>query len=176
MSGTPFPQFPSSNTLLPVRTLPRIRLDRAQRNAGSQTGLAAAYATLLLYNNSPQSHVLVIRGLTWGPAASAPVGLSYFQGNFGTASSNKNQPVLPDRGLLPGMVFGNNSGTLLTADTIMYQQSLEQSYSGEYPAIVLPPAFSLVVEAQTVNVAVTVSFLWEALTPDEFTEMYGTYE
>ena len=175
MAGSFSVEFPATSRLLPVRTLPRIRLDRAQRQTGTQSAVVASFSVVFLYNNSPQSHYLVVRGLHWGPAASAPINLSYAIGNPGGSAAAKNQPLLPDRGILPGVLSVNALGSVLSTDFILFLQSLEQAVSGEYPMIVLPPNWQLAVQCSTVNVGLTVSLVWEALTPDEFTEMYGQY-
>lgn len=175
MAGSFSIEFPQTSRLLPVRTLPRIRLDRAQRASAGSAAIVANFSTVFLYNNSPQSHYLVVRGLHWGPAASGPVILSYAVGNPGGSLGTANQPVLPDRAKLPGVVTQNALSGALNPDFTLYLQSLEQAVSGEYPMIVLPPNWQIAVQCQTVNLAMTCSFLWEALTPDEFTEMYGQY-
>lgn len=111
----------------------------------------------------------------WGPAAAAQVGISYGAAPLGTIASTPNQPVLQDRGLLPGQLWSGNIGFQATPDFTLFLQSLEQAISGEYPAITITTNHSLVIQAATNNTALTLSVLWEALTPDEFTEMYGEY-
>lgn len=175
MAGSFSVEFPPTSKLLPVRTLPRIRLDRAQRQQQGVNATVASFSVVFLFNNSPQSHYLVVRGLHWGPVASGPVLLSYAIGNPGGSAPPVNQPILPDRARLPGLVTANAIGSSLNGDFVLYLQSLEQAVSGEYPMIVLPPNWQIAVQCTVVNLALTASFLWEALTPDEFTQMYGEY-
>lgn len=175
MAGSIPQPFPATPALVAVRTLPRIRLDRAQRASGNIAASAGNNSQISLYNNTNQTQNLVIRGLHWGPAASGPVDLSVAKGSFGGAASSGNIPVLPDRAVGPGVVNGNYPGSVPAPDFVLYLQSLEQAVSGEFPLIVLPPTWSLTCTCPTVNVQLTVSFVWEALDPDEFVEMYGAY-
>lgn len=175
MAGFLTTEFPQTSRLLPVRSLPKIRLDRAQRQSGTQSASVGNNSFIYLFNNSPQSQLLVVRGLHWGPAASGPVNLTYGRAPTGTQITTGMQPVLADRAQLPGQVWVVAIAFTTNPDFVLYAQSLEQAISGEYPSIVLPPSYSLVVNTQAVNLALTASFLWEALTPDEFTEMYGSY-
>lgn len=167
--------FPDVARLLPVRSLPKIRLDLAQRSQAMLAASVGNFAAIQLYNNTNQQHNLVVRGLAWGPAASAPVMLQYQTGHYSGAAGNPVIPVIPDRSLLPGTLYVNYNGSAITGDTLLYAQSLEQAFSGEYPAFVLPPNWSLSVVANTSNVQLGVTFLWEALDPDQFVEMYGAY-
>lgn len=175
MAGSLSGAFPETSRLLPVRTLPKIRLDRAQRQTSALGASVGNFSTFWLFNNSPQSHLLVVRGFHWGPAATGQVGISYGGVPNGTVVTTPNQPVLQDRGILPGQLFNNAIAFQASPDFNLFLQSLEQAVSGEYPTIVVTPNHSVVVQPSLNNTALTVSFLWEALTPDEFTEMYGEY-
>lgn len=175
MAGGFSQEFPPTSRLLAVRTLPKIRLDRGQRGSGNIAASVGFNSDISLYNNTNQTQIIVVRGLHWGPAASGPVNLSVAQGASGGAASTGNVPLLPDRGKGPGAINGNYPGSVPAGDIVLYLQSLEQAFSGEYPMIVVLPSWSLHVTCPTTNVALTVSFVWEALSPDEFVESYGEY-
>lgn len=175
MAGFPNSAFPeSTRSLTPTRTLPTIRLDRAQRNSITAPTLAASNSQVLLFNNSPQMHVVVVRAYSLGPAAALPVNIGYNRGSFGTLSTNKNQPLMPDRALLAGQMF-SNAGSLLTPDYVDYQGYANAAFATGYPFAVLPPGWGIFWITQVVNQVITVSVLWEVLSADEFAEQYGTY-
>lgn len=175
MAGSPFNAFPESGSVLPVRTLPRIRLDRAQRGTITRAAGSGLFGACQLFNNAPQSGYVVPRAFTWGASGAGPVNLYYSQGPLNPGNAFTAFPILPDRSLLPGQLYSNAFGSVNTADFVLYLMSTEQSVSGEWPFAVLPPNWGLNVQSTVVNFALTVSFIWEFLTPEEFTEMYGVY-
>ena len=175
MAGFPNTAFPeSTKSLTPTRTLPTIRLDRAQRNSITAPAVAAQNSQVLLFNNSPQVHIMAVRAYSLGPAAALPVNIGYNRGSFGTISNKVNQPVMPDRALLAGQMF-SNSGALLTPDYVDYQGYSSAALSTGYPFGVLPPGWGMFWITQTVNQVLSVSVLWEVLSADEFAEQYGVY-
>ena len=175
MAGFPNSAFPESTRgLIPTRTLPTLRVDRAQRNTITSSAIAANFSQILLFNNSKQVHHMVVRAYSLGPAAALPVTIAYFHGNFGTLSTQNNQPLMPDRGVLEGQMFQNAGGAFIP-DYLDYQGYASAALSTGFPFAVLPPGWSLVFVASVVNQALTVSVLWEVLSADEFAEQYGTY-
>ncbi|HVH86018.1 MAG TPA: hypothetical protein VM912_04785 [Terriglobales bacterium] len=175
MAGFPNVAFPEgTRALTPVRPLPTIRLDRAQRNTVTAAAVVSNNGQIYLYNNTNQGQILIVRAYSEGPAAALPVNIGYLHGKFGSAAPGNNQPLLPDRGLLAGQLF-QNQGSLFTPDYVDYQGYAGAALSTSYPFGVLPPNWSMFWITQTVNQAFTVSVLWECLTADEFTEQYGSY-
>lgn len=170
--STAFPE--GTARLLPVRPLPLIRLDRAQRNTVTAAAVVGNNGQVYLFNNSPQIRTLVVRAYSVGPAAALPVNLGYQRGHGGTSQALQNQPLLPDRGLLEGQLF-QNQGAALTPDYVDFQGYANAALATFYPFGVIPPGWSLYWSTQVVNQALTVSVLWEVLTPEEFTEQYGSY-
>lgn len=175
MAGFPNIAFPeATQRLVPTRPLPVLRLDRAQRNTITAPASASNFGQVLLFNQSPQVNFIVVRAYSLGPTAALPVNILYRQTVFGNLSTQKNQPLLPDRALLEGQMY-QNAGSLLTPDYTDYQGYCNAAFSTSFPFAVLPPGWGLVWNSQTVNQALTVSVLWEVLNPDEFTEQYGAY-
>jgi hypothetical protein len=175
MAKDPATAFPErTQELVPVRPLPRIRLDLAQRASLTASATTGSYTQIYLYNNVQQEYVLVVRAYSVGPAAALPVNLGYLNQPVGNVAGVRIQPVLPDRGLLAGQLLFNYGG-LLSADYVDYQGSSARALSVDYPIAVIPPGWSLFFITQTVSQALTVSVLWETLTPDQFTEQYGSY-
>lgn len=117
---------------------------------------------------------MAVRAYSLGPAAALPVNIGYNHGVFGTLSTNKNQPVVPDRALLAGQMF-SNSGALLTADYVDFQGYANAALATGYPFAVLPPGWGIFWITQTVNQILSVSVIWEVLSADEFAEQYGIY-
>lgn len=173
MAGAITAAFPESGYVMPVRTLPRIRLDRAMRGSITRAAGAGLFGSCQLYNNAQQTGYVVPRAFTWGAAAAGPVDLSYSQGPLNPGNAFGATPILPDRAILPGQLYTNAFASVNPADFVLFLQSTEQSVSGEWPFALLPPNWGLSVQATVVNTAITVSFIWEFLTPEEFIEMYG---
>lgn len=175
MGAGPNLAFPEvAARLVATRSLPLIRLDKAQRNTVTAAAVAANNGQIYLYNNSNQNQILVVRAYSLGPAAALPANLGYIHGKFGTVAAGTNQPLLPDSALLAGALF-QNQGSLFTPDYVDYQGYANAALATGYPFGVLPPNWSMFWVTQTVNQAFTVSVLWECLTPDEFVEQYGSY-
>jgi hypothetical protein len=167
--------FPSrTQELVPVRPLPRIRLDLAQRGQQTIPAATGSYSQIFLYNNASQGYVLVVRAYSIGPAAALPVNLGYLNQPAASPSGANIQPVLPDRGLLAGQLLFSH-GAVLPGDYVDYQGSSARALSVDYPIAVIPPGWSFFFITQVVSQALTVSVLWETLTPGQFTEQYGSY-
>lgn len=175
MAGGVISAFPESGFLQPVRTLPRIRLDLAMRGSITRAASVGLFGVCQLYNNVQQGGYVVPRAFTWGPSSAGPVDLSYSQGPINPGNPFSAVPLLPDRSTLPGQLYTNAFASVSTPDFALFLQSTEQSVSGEWPFAVLPPNWGLSVQATVVNTAVTVSFIWEFLTPEQFVDMYGVY-
>jgi hypothetical protein len=175
MAIHPVTAFPGrTSELVPVRPLPRIRLDLAQRASVTNGAVSGSYSQVYLYNNAQQGYLLVVRAYSVGPAAALPVNLGYLNERIGNVAGVKIQPVLPDRGLLAGQLTYDN-GSLLSGDYVDYQGSSARALSADYPIAVIPPGWSLFFVTQVVSQTLAVSVLWETLTPDQFTEQYGSY-
>lgn len=175
MAGFPSTAYPeSTRQLLPVRSQPSIRLDRAQRSSVTAAAVAAQNSQVCLFNNTQQVHILVVRAYSAGPALALPINIGYTKGHFGTSQSLQVQTVLPDRGQLEGLLF-QNQGSLFTPDYVDFQGYGGAAFSTGYPFGVIAPGQSMFWITQTVNQVLTVSVLWEVLTPDEFVEQYGSF-
>lgn len=175
MAGGLIQAFPESGNLIAVRTLPRIRLDLAMRGTITRAAGVGLFGACQLYNQVQQGGYVVPRAFTWGPSAAGPAIINYSQGPLNPGNPFTGVPILPDRASLPGQLYSNAFGSLNVADFSLFLQSSEQSVSGEWPFAVLPPNWGLAVQASVVNTAITVSFIWEFLTPEQFVEMYGVY-
>lgn len=175
MAGGIISAFPESGLLQPVRTLPRIRLDLAMRGSVTRAAGVGLFGACQLFNNVQQGGYVVPRAFTWGPSSAGPVTMSYSQGALNPGNPFGATPLLPDRSTLPGQLYTNAFGSVTPADFTLFLQSTEQSVSGEWPFAILPPNWGLTVQANVVNTAITLSFIWEFLTPEQFVEMYGVY-
>lgn len=175
MAGGIIRAFPETGYLSPVRTLPRIRLDLAMRGTRTAAAVAAQFGVCQLFNNVQQGGYVVPRAFTWGAAAAGPVNISYSQGPLNPGNPFAGVPILPDRSALPGQLYSTTFGSATAPDFVLFVQSTEQSVSGEWPFAVLPPNWGLSVQSTIVNTPITVSFIWEFLTPEQFVEMYGVY-
>lgn len=175
MAGGLIQPFPESGAILPVRTLPKIRLDLAMRGTATRAAGVGLFGVCELYNNAQQGGYVVLRAFTWGPSAAGPVNMYYSQGPLNPGNAIAGMALLPDRSALPGQLYTNAFGSLNAADFVLFLQSTEQSASGEWPFAVLPPNWGINVEATVVNTALTVSFIWEFLTPEQYVDMYGSY-
>ena len=120
-------------------------------------------------------HNLVVRAYNAGPAAALPITLQYTNNLFGNPTSLVIQPLIPGRAMLPGIVNTNQGGAPTAQDYTDYLGYAGAALSTGWPIAVLPPHWGFLVMSTVLNQALTVSLLWEALTPDEFVEAYGEY-
>lgn len=174
MGVLPGSAFPDIQKLTPVRDTPVIRLDRAMKVSITKAASAAQFSNIELNNNAPQNAIIVVRAIAIGPVAALPAQCAYTQVTIG-GSSSIGVPLVPDRGLLPGKIQASFLNTLPTPDWIFWQQTQPVTPSDLWPIAVLPSGWSWRVASQVSNQLITVSILWEVLTPEEYTESYGSY-
>lgn len=156
-----------------LRSSPGLLLDRAMRGALTSTAVASDFGYVSLNNNATQQFYLVVRNIEWGPSTVGPATLIMVQALATGGAAGVVSPVLPDRAALPGYLEKANLIAAPTGDYVIFNQSIGVSTGSAFPIAVLPPGWQLRVAAGVVDVAMTVSFIWEVLTPDEFTKAYG---
>jgi hypothetical protein len=174
MGVFPGAEFPDIPRLTPVRELPVIRLDRAQKMTVTKAANAAQFGEIELNNNAPQNAIIVVRAIAFGPVAAVPIQSRYVQQTYG-GSIGTLWPLVPDRGVLPGKIQTAFLNALPATDWVFWAQSQPTQPSDFWPVAVLPSGWSVRFVTQTVNQAWTLSLLWETLSPEQYTESYGSY-
>lgn len=158
-----------------VKDKPDIRLDQAMRWTVNSLPVAANYSQVELYNNSPQGQMIVVRAFSFGPTAALPASTGYQTGRHPGGPSGSGSAMMPDRGLLPGIVTAYASTVFAPVDFYFYSDPLLAGFLASFPFAVLPPNWTIQFTTGTVNQLFTVNILWEVLTPEQFTETYGMY-
>jgi hypothetical protein len=147
---------------------PRLNLKRCARASLKSFGVAAQYAQVALFNNSPSQDLLLVRGIFVGFAADYPPALFYIGGLQG-AGPIVGVPIVSGDAALPGQVTAYSTSTVPPADFYMAPVATQNSsaWTADFPIAVLQPGISLVVSMIDPNLQVYAGFYWQAIHPNE---------
>lgn len=141
---------------------------RGEFNQGSPTN----FATVYLYNNSSGQYYLVVRAIEVAAGAGTVINIAYVQGVVGTAGGTV-QRVVPTDAPLAGTLARQDLTPVLTPDFILRCDQQGGAYwQHDFPIAIIPPGWNLGVCNTTSAQGNTVSFLWEAVFPDQLDWFY----
>jgi hypothetical protein len=123
-------------------------------------------ATVTLYNNSTGSQCLAVRDWTINGSSGNLSRLSLQPGLIGTPFTTQS-PIIPDSATLAGIITFIDTTTLFTGIYEPEMISGGVQWLHNFPFCVLPPNWSLVVQAFSTGQGILASFVWEAIEPDE---------
>lgn len=152
----------------PTRRYKSFRPRQAARGLISPSGSNST--TACLYNNSTAAQILVVRDIVpYANSAPYAVVTSYQQGLLGTKGGLVT-PLWPGEAALPGVLTNFDTATAFTGDYALPIFQVANGYAfwtHNFPFAIIPPNWSLVVQDGTNRGIYQVSFMWEAVFPDE---------
>lgn len=158
-----------------VKGTPDIRIDQAMRWTVNSLPVAAQNSQVELYNNAPQGQYIVLRAFAFGPTAALPAQTGYKAGRTPGGPSGAGAAMMPDRGMVAGIVTAFTSTSFASPDFFFYNDPLQAGFIAAFPFAVLPPNWSIQFATNTVNQLFTVNLIWEVLSPEQLAETYGLY-
>ncbi len=157
----------------PARRYKWFRPREAMRGqATPSTAGAGDYNTKALYNDSTGPIVLVVRHWNCQVTAAGVVNFFYNQGRL-TGTNYPAQPLYPGDALKNGLVDYSQPSSAGTPDFAIYLGAAGMEiWRHEYPFAILPPGWSLVIQAGSTAAVMGAAFLWECVRIDELDYFY----
>jgi hypothetical protein len=154
----------------PTRRYKWFRPRQAVRGSGIISS-PTNYGTVSVWNSSTARDLLVIRLIFIYTGDGFGTTAGTVQGQQGTANGVQN-PIWPGEAALAGQICTLDSAAQITSDfASSFGTALDPKFF-IYPIAILPPNWSFVVQHTAKNNALSVSFVWEAVQPDELDFMW----
>lgn len=140
---------------------------RQMRGLITQGAVAAQFSQLSLFNNSSARDLLAIIQVSATAGGAAEVGFSVTQGTQGT-SGGLMSPIVTGNAAMAGQLFHQTVGALPSFDFEPTPGTLGQPFNTNYEWLaILSPGWSGVFTLEVVNLAFTLSLVWQLVHPEE---------
>ena len=138
---------------------PEYYSDRIMVGSGTQAAVIAQFSIIDIFNSSTVGAPLLL--YCFGLAAPTPLTVAIFPVRGHSASQGVTIPLDPNAPQLDGAIYFGSSATVNPAGFFAYPATATMTFwPYAFPLTSIPAGYSLRFEAQSLDIALTGSFLW----------------